>query len=83
MFLPITLFFYYLNKKKYQNFILLIASLIFYACGEPKMVLLMIASIICNYCFAIGIEKYKRYKKAIFIVSIIYNLGVLFIFKYL
>ncbi len=82
VFLPIVFLLYFLSKEGYRNSILLLASLIFYAFGEPKMVLLMIVSIFFNYFFALGIKKYA-YKKAILFISILYNLGVLFIFKYL
>lgn len=81
-FLPLTLGIYYLSKNEYKNIILLVASLFFYAYGEPQMVLLMIASIVCNYFFALGIERY-RCKNQILVVSILYNLGMLFVFKYL
>lgn len=82
VFLPIVFLLYYLSKEGYRNYILLLASLIFYAFGEPRMILLMIISIFFNYFFALGIEKYTC-KKTILITSIIYNLGMLFIFKYL
>lgn len=82
VFLPAVILIYYLCKPEYRNFILLVASLVFYACGEPRMVLLMILSIVCNYLFALGIEK-CAHRKAILIVCIIYNLGILFLFKYL
>lgn len=82
VFLPITLLFYYISKTEYRNSILLIASLIFYACGEPRVVFLMIFSIICNYFFALAIEKFSK-KRLFLIISIIYNLGILFVFKYL
>lgn len=48
---------YYLSKQEYRNYILLAVSLVFYACGEPRMVLLMLLSIVCNYFFALGIER--------------------------
>lgn len=82
VFLPVTLCIYYLSKQEYRNYILLAASLVFYACGEPRMVLLMLLSIVCNYFFALGIER-DIHRKAIFIASIVYNLAVLFVFKYL
>ena len=51
-FLPLTLLFYYISKVEYRNFILLAASLIFYAYGEPRYVILMVLSIVCNYFLA-------------------------------
>lgn len=85
-FLPILLILYYLAKDKYKNYILLIASLIFYAWGEPKYVLLMIVSIVINYYIAILIDKKKKNKKqknTLLIVAVIINIGALFFFKYL
>ena len=85
IFLPITLLIYYLSKDKYKNYILLLSSLLFYSWGEPKYIVIMILSIIFNYYFAILIDKAKskNQKKLILIFSIIFNVGLLFIFKYL
>ena len=63
LFLPITLLGYFLIKEKYRNFFLLLMSLIFYAWGEPKFVLIMIASIIFNYLSALLIDRFKNKKK--------------------
>ena len=70
-----------------RNVLLLIASLIFYAYGEPVCVLLMIASCILNYIWALMIGKCLdkgRVALAKFIVaaSVIQNLGVLGLYKY-
>lgn len=82
-FLPVVLIVYYVIPSiKYRNCVLLVSSLLFYAWGEPKFVLLMIISIIFNYSMGIFISKRKSRKK-ILIFSIIVNLIVLFIFKYL
>ena len=84
IFLPIILIIYYLSKDKFKNYILLIFSLLFYSWGEPKYIILMILSIIFNYFFAILINKSeKNIKKLILIGSVIFNIGLLFIFKYL
>ena len=84
LFLPITLILYYIipsKKKNWRNLILLIMSLVFYAWGEPVYILLMILSIIVNYIFGIFIDKFK-YKKIILIFAIIFNIGLLFFYKY-
>jgi len=86
IFLPIILLIYYISKDKYKNYILLIFSLIFYSWGEPKYIILMLLSIFFNYYFAIFIDKFnnkKNLRKTIFIISIIFNIGLLFGFKYL
>ena len=48
-FLPVVLILYFLVPKAAKNVILLIASLIFYAWGEPVYVFLMLLSILLNY----------------------------------
>lgn len=85
-FFPIVLAAYFISKEKYRNYILLIASLLFYAYGEPKFVVIMIASIIINYAAAILIDKKRESRavaKAVLVVSLIVNIGILYIFKYL
>lgn len=82
-FLPITLLLYYIVPfRKYRNVVLLFASLLFYAWGEPKFVLLMMGSIIFNYAMGIIIAE-KNSPKIILIFSILINIGILFVFKYL
>lgn len=82
-FLPVVLIVYYVIPSiKYRNCVLLVSSLLFYAWGEPKFVLLMIISIIFNFSMGIFISERKSRKK-ILIFSITVNLIVLFIFKYL
>ena len=85
-FLPIAMSLYFLTPKKYKNFVLLIVSLIFYSWGEPKYFVLMIASIIVDYLASHGIEKNRHNKKkaiVFLLTSIIFNLGMLFFFKYM
>ena len=63
VFLPIVLLLYLVTKKELHNPILLIASIIFYAWGEPKYLAIMLLTIIINYFGAIAIEKFPKYKK--------------------
>lgn len=86
-FLPIVLFCYYISPRVVKNAVLLVFSLIFYAWGEPKYVLIMFISIIVGYVMGLLTEKYVNLgnnKKAKFVValSIVINLGLLFFFKY-
>ena len=48
-FLPIVFILNYFVQKKYSNILLLMASLVFYAWGEPVLVLLMVASVVLNW----------------------------------
>ena len=57
-FMPIVLILYFLVPgRKAKNVFLLIASLIFYAWGEPVYIVLMIASICVNWLFGVLIER--------------------------
>ena len=82
-FLPLVLVLYYVNNNRvYRNIILLISSLIFYSWGEPRTIIIMIITIIVNYVMAIMIEEKEKYRKLLFIVTCIFNIGILFFFKY-
>ena len=86
LFLPLVLSVYFVSPKFIKNYVLLFFSLIFYAWGEPKFVLAMLLSIILNYFFALLISNSKGRKdlrKSFLILSVIFNLGLMFIFKYL
>ena len=86
LFLPLTYGINFLLPKKFRNYWLLIASLFFYAWGEPRFVFVMMASICFNYLLARWIERCRDNKskaKAILILDVALNLGILMIFKYL
>lgn len=81
-FLPIVLLLYLIAKKELHNSILLVASIIFYAWGEPKYLAIMLLTILINYFGAIAIDKFKKHKKISLVLTIIANLGFLIYFKY-
>lgn len=68
---------------KAKNILLIVFSLLFYAFGEHKAILLMIFSIIINYILSLLIVKYEKYAKVFLIFGIVVDLGILCIFKYL
>ena len=85
MFLPVVLVLYYLTPKRFRNLTLFIVDLIFYSWGEPMLVLLMLVSVVLNYTAGVIIglnRKKKKLTKAVFIIAIILNLGLLGFFKY-
>ena len=93
VFLPGTLIAYYgigvalLRNVKVKNFILLIASLFFYAWGEPVYIALMLLSIAFNFFAGKDIDLSKKAEKpkrakAVFVFAIIFNIAVLGFFKY-
>ncbi|MDE5583923.1 MAG: MBOAT family protein [Ruminococcus sp.] len=65
-----------------KNILLLVFSLVFYAYGEPKAIVLMIISIAMNYIFGIAMKETNRSKKTVLIIGIASNLLMLGIFKY-
>lgn len=85
MFLPFVLALYYITPRRFRNLTLFIVDLVFYAWGEPWLVILMLFSILLNYTsgILIGINREKKgLARFIFILSVILNLGLLGFFKY-
>ena len=81
IFLPVVLILHtVIRNRKAQNGLLLAASLLFYAYGEPLYVFLMLASAVFNYLFALLIE--KRGGKIWLVLAVVVNVGVLAVFKY-
>jgi len=83
-FLPCVLLLYFLAPKKLKNTVLLIMSLVFYGWGEPKFLILMIASILIGYVsgLLIGAFSKKSVKRIVLIFNVAINLAFLGIFKY-
>ncbi len=79
-FLPIVLLLYYVVPKKLKNFVLFLASLVFYAWGEPKYVFLMLISVGIGYVAGLLMEKLPA--KPVMITSVALCLGFLIYFKY-
>lgn len=83
VFLPVVLILYWLLPSVTgKNILLLAASLLFYAYGEPVYVLLLVASSFFNYVLALLIQYGGTYRKRIFAACVIINLSVLCVFKY-
>lgn len=83
VFLPVVFILYcIIPNRRARNAILIVASLLFYAYGEPVYVFLMLGSVVVNYLIARGIDASKNHKKAVLAVSVAANLGALGVFKY-
>ena len=82
LFLPIVLGVYFLAQDKYRNLLLLIASLFFYAWGEPIYILVMVFSILANYICGRFIISENGKNKLALVIGIIVNLSLLGVFKY-
>ena len=81
-FLPCVLLLYAISPKKVKNFTLLICSLVFYAWGEPRLVLLMLLTVFSGYLLGLLTEKYNKYKKVFLGLSVALSLGFLGYYKY-
>lgn len=84
-FLPAVVILYYLLPVRFRNVILLLASLVFYAWGEPVYLFLMLLSILFNYFSGLDIARNlqdKRAAKRSLVFNLIINLAVLGFFKY-
>lgn len=84
-FLPLVLILYYALPKSFRNPVLLIASLVFYAWGEPIYMILMLLSIGFNYVSGLDIarnlEDGQKAKRSL-IFNIVVNIAILGFFKY-
>lgn len=85
MFLPIVLLAYYILGKKVRNYVLLLASLFFYAWGGVEYLKTLIVSIIINYIFGLLIDNARdkiKLKKVFLGIGVLLNLALLFYYKY-
>lgn len=86
-FLPVFLLIYYIAPRKCRNLVLFTGSIIFYTIGEAQYVVLLLLSVIVNYLFAKQMYPRKdtgrgSRQKALLIMALIYNFGILFFYKY-
>ena len=81
-FLPFVLLVNFVLPSYLRNTFILCASLFFYTWGSGPVVFLLLLSIIVNYFAALWIEKAQRFCNVFFVLSVIFNLSLLFYFKY-
>ena len=83
-FLPIVFLVYFAVPKSFKNFVLLVASLFFYGCGEPKYLILMSVSILIGYGGGLltGHAQKKGTKRVFLTLSVVLLAGLLGYFKY-
>lgn len=86
-FLPVVFGVYYILSfsRTAQNVWLFCSSVLFYAWGEPTYVLLLLLSIVANWTIGMIIDRFadnKGSKKKALIAACIFNIGLLFVFKY-
>ncbi len=85
LFLPICLVAYLVARPiKVKNAVLIILSLAFYAWGEPTRIIFLLLSAVVNYFVGVGIGFFKKekYQKLCLICGLIFNIGMIGVFKY-
>ena len=82
IFLPLVCITYFLARNDIHNFLLLIASIVFYAWGEPNYLVIMLSTILINYWGARFLDTHRQKAKLILTVTILLDLSFLFYFKY-
>ncbi len=85
-FLPLLFLLYFIiPSRKIKNIVLLLFSLIFYAWGEPKYIVLMLITTLVSYVLGLLIDHFKnrtKIKRSLLVISIILIIGNLIFFKY-
>ncbi len=83
-FLPAALLLYAIAPRVLKNTVLLLVSLVFYAWGEPRYVVVMLISILLGYIFGILIERFRgrRAARVFLFLSVFSSLSFLVYFKY-
>lgn len=84
-FLPVFFILYFITPEKHRNLTLFGGSLIFYALGEPIYLILILLSVWINHHLGLSIARCPRRprkRQFYFALSMIYNFGMLFVFKY-
>jgi len=84
LFFPITLMLYYICRLELRNIVLLLASLFFYAWGEPKYIFLILTLIFANYVLGIAIERNHLlgWKRFFLVLTLVIDFGSLIYYKY-
>lgn len=84
VFMPLVMAVYFLAKPEIRNYVLLIASIIFYAWGEPRYLAIMIITILVNYAGAVLLDRHiaSGRRKLVLLLMIAVDLGFLIYFKY-
>lgn len=87
IFLPVVLLVYWCFHRnlRFQNYILLVSSYVFYAWWDYRFLFLILGSTLIDFIIAIHIVKFQNKllaRKTLLVSSLIVNLGALGFFKY-
>ncbi len=83
-FMPIFFAVYWLVPAKAKNAVLFVGSMVFYAWGEPKYLILLAVSIAVNYLAGILMDRYRgKADRIVLVCALVFDVGMLFFFKYI
>lgn len=84
LFAPLLFASYFLSKSiRWRNAVLFVASIFFYAWGEPVLVALMLVSVLVNWLVGLGLGRSAgAARRAVFVLGLVFNVAALFSFKY-
>lgn len=86
-FLPTVTLLYYIIPARFRtarNMLLTLVSILFYAWGEPRFVVVMLAMIAVNWALALLAEAQgDKYRRMVLVTAVAVNISLLFVFKYL
>ena len=84
IFLPVLMAIYYLTPFRHRWLPMLLGSYTFYMCWNPAYIVLIIASTAVDYFVALrmGSEDREPHRRRLLAISLVFNLGLLFLFKY-
>lgn len=86
LFLPLLALLYFIPRNNaVRRAVLIVFSLVFYAWGEPLYVFLMIGMVAADYGFELLLDRAqtRRMRRTLLILSVVFNLGILGLYKYL
>ncbi len=83
-FMPAFFLVYFLMPKKTRNYVLLLASLVFYAWGAPEFIIQLLVSLVANFFIVRAMCKTEKpvAKKLLCALSILISMGLLLFYKY-
>lgn len=85
LYLPIVIILYWLTPSRFKNIVLLLASLVFYAFGEPFFIAILVFFIAINYVvslFLISEVRSHTFRKILLTIGVLLNISLLIYYKY-
>lgn len=85
-FLPVSLGIYYFSRDSVKEYVLLIISLLFYACGSLQFLMLFIVSAFITVCLGRMMAEHREKRRValfLMVIGVVWNTAILCYYKYL